>query len=225
MSACLACAELAYKQAAQPVYVAPGAEPFTVLMAECDHEMEDLARALARTRNPLLWQDEFLKLLLHYHELSHLTGQAGRGLISLARSRAVQAVQSGAGSTAPEADYVQGFLRSLLDKDPRYWRDDGQLDADAVLNRMRMYQGRMRGTAGLGFVDPLTPATEIWWVLGGTEDHCLDCPYNASVSPWTKDTLYTTPGGGDTICLYNCRCHLATSDGRTSPKPVPRGQS
>lgn len=79
MSACLACAELAYKQAAQPVYVAPGAEPFTVLMSECDHEMEDLARALARTRNPLLWQDEFLKLLLHYHELSHLTGQAGRG--------------------------------------------------------------------------------------------------------------------------------------------------
>lgn len=212
----------AVKQASQPVYVAPGADPFTVLMAECDDEMFALAEQYARTHNGANWEKDFLDLLLHYHEQAHLVGQGGANLRALARGRAVQAVQSGAGSTTPEADYVAGFLRALTGRDPRYWKD-GAVEMEAVLRRMRMYQGRMRGTAGWGFVDPLPPTTDVWWVLGAVENHCLDCPYNASVSPWTKDTLYTTPGGGDTLCLFECDCHLATSDGTASPKPVPRG--
>lgn len=213
-------AEMAWKLAAAPIIVPDDPDPFTSLMIDCDGRMEEMVQTLARTSNVLLWSDQFLEMLLEYHERSHLIGQAGKDLKSLAKQRAYQVVNLGAGLSGPEADYVLGFLNDLMNKDGRYY-DDGDLNGDEVLRRMRMYQGKMRGTAGWGLVDPLPPQEEIHWVLGGNEDHCADCPYNAEVSPWTKETLYTTPGGGDTPCLFNCLCHLRVGE-ISSPMPVLR---
>jgi hypothetical protein len=68
--------------------------------------------------------------------------------------------------------------------------------------------GRARGISAQASVDALDLETEITWVLGGTEKHCSDCPRLASISPYFKDDLFTTPGACDTPCLGNCKCHL-----------------
>jgi hypothetical protein len=58
-----------------------------------------------------------------------------------------------------------------------------------------------------GMVNGAGENVEISWVLGTVEEHCHDCPVLASKT-YTWQTLPTTPGAGDTECLFNCACHL-----------------
>jgi hypothetical protein len=44
------------------------------------------------------------------------------------------------------------------------------------------------------------------------------------MSPWRKDQLYTTPRGGETQCLGNCKCILVRSDGAKGFGPVDMGE-
>lgn len=212
-------AEFAWKQAAQPILVSE--DPFVQLMLECDGDMAALAKAFAERPNPLMWSGEFETLLRKYHALAYSLGYGGAPQ-TMADAYAFQVLAIGrGGGSIPEADFVLGFLQDLMDKDPRYFLEDGTVATDEMLRRMRMYQGKMRGSSGWGFVDSFPAATEYWWRLGAVEDHCLDCPHNADVSPWYKETLYTTPGSGDTPCLFNCKCWLEEKQsGRLSSKPL-----
>lgn len=216
-----AAAELAWKQAAQPILVQD--DPFNALMRSLDADMEDLARFFALTRSPIAWSERFVELLTGYHERSHMLGQGRSAIQPLAQGHAYQVMNIGRGGLGiPEADFVLGFLNDLMLEDERYFKE-GEVDQDEILRRMRMYQGKMRGSAGWGFIDPKPPLTEFYWRLGGAEEHCEDCPLNASKSPWYKETLYTTPGAGDTPCLFNCRCFLEEAEtGEISALPVLR---
>lgn len=217
-----ASAEYAWKQAAQPIIAED--EPFNRLMRMADADMEEIAAIMGRNFNPLLWADRFTALLTDYHARAHQLGQGVNPVPSLAREHAYQVMNIGKGGRSiPEADFVLGFLNDLIARDERYFLEGGGVDEDELLRRMRMYQGKMRGSAGWGFVDIETPVAEFDWVLGGVEDHCADCPELANLSPWYKVTLYTTPGAGDTPCLFNCKCWLVnTGTGETSVKPVLR---
>ncbi len=60
--------------------------------------------------------------------------------------------------------------------------------------------------ASLGAPD----GTLIWWVLAEISDHCWECPVIAANSPYTRETLPTTPRAGATPCRSRCKCHLTT---------------
>lgn len=216
-----AAAELAWKQAAQPILAED--DPFNRLMRICDADMQEIVAAFAASRNPLQWSDDFNRLLMEFHARSHMIGAGDLASRTVSEAHAYQVMNIGkGGQSIPEADFLLGFLNDLFDQDERYFKE-GEVVQDEILRRMRMYQGKMRGSAGWGFVDVKPPITEFNWVLGAVEDHCEDCPYNAEVSPWFKETLYTTPGSGDTPCLFNCKCWLEEAEsGDTSVKPVLR---
>ena len=114
------------------------------------------------------------------------------------------------------ADNEQPWLQAFADDvaDGRYTLDDGTLNAKAINNRLRLYAGKLRGTANEAFVEASDDGEEFEWVLGLCE-HCDDCPDIASMSPYTKEANLGYPGDGGTACLGNCQCHLVrASDGR-----------
>lgn len=232
---CLANAELAFKQAAQPVYLGPNPDAFTVLMAECDEEMQKILRMLAANGSVPNWADAMIQALLKYHTQAHYLGQAkwDQQMQFLAVNNATKVVHIGKQVINPrtydtiivpgEADYLAGFVRDLIAKDKKYFEEDGTIRLDNVLNRMRMYQGKMRGSEGIGVLEA-GPVNELWkWELGGAEDHCEDCPFLASLVPVTRDEWFSTPGAGDTQCLFGCRCKfVAVKSGVTMADPIER---
>lgn len=218
---CKMAGEFAAKLAAQPIYVPPNPDEFILLIAEADEEMQKLLRQLLGGISPAMMGERFLELLVKFHAESHILGQRKWDDYPsqfLATGRANQVVHLGEVLRNPrtgqadfipgEADYVAGFIRSLNAGDTRYFDEQGKLKEDAVMGRMRMYQGKMRGTEGQGVLDK-SPGDVLWrWVLGAVEDHCEDCPYNASLIPVTASEWYTTPGKCHTPCLFNCQCRM-----------------
>lgn len=105
------------------------------------------------------------------------------------------------------------FLLNFLDdiSGGRYG-DINELSTGAIQARANLYVARARGTSNEAFVETSPDGMEFTWHLGGTEDHCSDCPEIAALSPFIKDTMFTYPGHGDTPCLANCKCYLTRED-------------
>jgi len=60
-----------------------------------------------------------------------------------------------------------------------------------------------------GYVAGIPDGVDIYWKLGTPKtEHCPDCLDIAAGSPYTKETLPTTPGAGHTRCLTRCYCSL-----------------
>lgn len=113
---------------------------------------------------------------------------------------------AGRGYRDAETRYLQYFASDL--EQGRYLQD-GELMLNSIKARARLYIGKMRGTANEGFVASHDDDALFYWELGGTEDHCLECPELHTIFDGVyKSELYTTPGAGDTPCLGNCLCHL-----------------
>lgn len=214
---CLSCAAAAAKQAAQPILVPPDPAEFVVFASRLDDDMRELARRFAAGELSVeRWMQEFDALLKAGHTDAHLIGQrAAGGFEDVATARFW-----GGYFAQTEAQYMQGFALDLLAMDPRYFGEDGEWRADAMHNRMRLYLGKTRGTAGYGFVHGSPPGSQYDWELMALEDHCEDCPVIAAGGPYTKETLYTTPGAGDTPCLGNCKCRLVRKDGAVGIDPL-----
>jgi hypothetical protein len=213
-------ANLAYKQAASPII--PKADAFVKLMLDCDGDMAKVAKALGANSNVLLWSADFRDILEMFHRDAHYLGFGTRQVPTLTEGRVWEVLHQPGSNGFSELDYMEQFLGDLLNRDSRYFDPETGWDDNEILRRMRMYQGKMRGTAGWGFVDRQPPGGEINWVLGGVEEHCEDCPAFANLSPWYRDTLIATPGSGETPCLFNCKCHLEGDSGEESPYPVER---
>lgn len=89
--------------------------------------------------------------------------------------------------------------------------------ADDVINgrgsmaydaRANMYVDTIDSMFDAGRVDAYpNDYTQVYWELGGGES-CGDCIDLAMHSPYTPDTLPTTPRAGNTRCLSNCNCSL-----------------
>ena len=165
------------------------------------------------------WADDFFDAILQANANAHWIG---RDLVSdiktkfgkndILKARAIADV---------DAEYLQGFIDDI--EAGRYTDDEGNLIESQIMNRQKLYMGKVRGIAGQATVDNLELTQKIYWTLGGNEVHCVDCPVLASISPFFKDDLFTTPGACDTPCLGNCKCHLRIEMGDTmieTIKPV-----
>lgn len=115
-----------------------------------------------------------------------------------------------------EDEFLGNFEEDL--QGGRYLDEHGYLKADRVQARALMYLGRVAGTANETWA--LTSSGDIWWRLGQPEtNHCTDCPALAQGSPYTAQSLPTSPRANQTACLINCLCFLETSDGQRSFAP------
>lgn len=60
----------------------------------------------------------------------------------------------------------------------------------------------------------------IWWRLGSTE-HCWECPVISANSPYTRESLPTTPRAGTTPCRARCACFLEINPAQGVKFPTP----
>jgi len=163
------------------------------------------------------FKEEYSKVLLRLHEDLYRIGvrHAGGTPDTAEAKRVAQQV----------VDFEQQWIAGLVsDVVGDLYRDDqGVFDAShgGLQNRLRWYGSKASGTASQAWVSASEPEEEFDWALGGTEDHCQDCPYIAANSPYTKDTLYTEPRAFGTPCGGSCDCTLTRrSDGLAGFGPV-----
>ena len=122
-------------------------------------------------------------------------------------------------TTDVEQEFLLGFLQDI--EDGRYNGDDGSLDLEGALRqRAGLYSLKTSSSASAGFIAAGSPDEEYDWQLGVAE-HCPDCLYIASLSPFDDSTAFTHPREGDTVCLGNCKCRwVRVSDGLSPFGPV-----
>lgn len=203
----------AVKLAAAPLLLPDSPDEFAKWALEQDAVIRGLADGLASGMDKAAWMHHFDRWVRDGHLEAHRIGQRAAGgtvqeALAVLRARSI---------ADQESEYIQGFFAALVDG--RYSGDDG-INADAVYYRSRLYLGKMRGTAGYGFVDNSDSKASFEWVMSGLEEHCPDCPVLAEGGPYTQETLYTTPGACDTPCLGNCKCHLVRDDGAVSAQAL-----
>jgi hypothetical protein len=78
--------------------------------------------------------------------------------------------------------------------------------------RINLYGAALKSAYNAGAVFGGNPGEKIFWRLGSC-DHCVDCPALSVASPYTRNTLPTLPGNGDTLCKTNCCCYLVFVNG------------
>lgn len=189
----------------------PAQGDFEAMARRRQRELKDIADDLeAGVIQPQEWAERFHATLIEGHSQAWLMGRHRAGLLTEAEEIDLL---MGSAKADIEAQYLQGFLRDILDG--RYTDKEGKLKIGPLVSRSNLYLGKMRGTANESFTAASGDDDEIWWVLGEKE-HCSECPLLAADSPYTKHTLYTHPGAGDTPCRGYCDCTLRRGDGRTS---------
>lgn len=164
------------------------------------------------------WFERFDSILLDAHTTAYGMGRNLAGDLEDDINDLIRGMEA----RDAESYYLRGFLDALRGLDERYWDAEAEKwKADAIKSRQDLYIGKVRGTANEAFVEH-TPADldEFYWTLGGTEDHCSECPELADLSPFTKSTLFTYPGAADTPCKFNCLCHLERVDGLSGFKRI-----
>ena len=165
------------------------------------------------------WYELMRGVLLEGHTRAAYLGR----LVSLQESGAAELADVLAGQAVCDAEefYLRGFLADLLAKDPRFW--DAELETwieESIKRRQDAYLGRMRGTANEAFLRHSPVDAKFAWKLGATEDHCSECPEYATWGALPETEWPTTPGGNDTPCMFNCKCHFERDDGVTGFAPV-----
>lgn len=208
------------KLAAQPILIPSTPDPWQEFVGSQDRFIRKLTEKIARGElTDVQWHLAMNDWLRESHIEAHKIGQIFSGL-----DNAIAGFADHRGRSIADAQsyFLTGFYNDLrTGKFGTPGSDDFR--EDALYYRSRMYLGAMRGTAGMGFVDVSASTAEFTWRLGA-KDHCPDCPDLAAGSPYTKATLYTTPGAGDTPCLGYCDCDLERDDGATSPGPIDYGE-
>jgi len=77
-----------------------------------------------------------------------------------------------------------------------------------VQKRMSAYSEALKHIYYSGRVMGSPKAMAIDWISPLDRRTCPSCRYLAGNSPFTRESLPTTPRAGDTRCLNNCRCRL-----------------
>lgn len=117
----------------------------------------------------------------------------------------------------------QGLFMSRFVNDiesGKYLLESGELDEKAIQRRADMYVKRLLGTANEAWAAAHPPDAQIAWRLGGTENHCPECPAYAEAGPYRADSLPAHPGDGSTTCGTNCLCYLENTDGEQGFPPI-----
>jgi hypothetical protein len=200
-------------KAAQPIWsttAVPTQQDFINLVRASRRDLLAIAQLLAAGEiDAREWAERFKQILNRDHARSWALGRQRAGdTLPFGIDDALR----GVAAADMEADFLLSFLEAIQSGDKRYWDDDGKLRVDQVARRSRMYTGAYGGSANHAFAASVPDEAEIYWRLGGTENHCADCPEIAVLSPFTKDTLWTVPKGNETPCLFQCLCWLETFD-------------
>ncbi len=80
-------------------------------------------------------------------------------------------------------------------------------------NRIRAYAAAVRSIYDASRVLQLPEDVVLHWVLE-SKNPCRECKLLHLLSPYTRDTLPTSPRGGSTRCLANCKCKLRVAKAR-----------
>lgn len=133
---------------------------------------------------------------------------------------------------ARQEEFFQNFIDDLESgrytvktTDDRSEGEPGELNERAVGARARSFGRAIRGTLHWGFVETLKEDLGVW-VLGD-KDHCkpdpkfpFNCPDLAKEPPKRAADFETVPGAGDTPCLVNCDCTIASLNGLYSTRGI-----
>lgn len=135
-----------------------------------------------------------------YHDAYALgTGGSAAGLHPEADLRSVEDRRWIDSAATHEMRYFNNFLAQVADR---------QLSPAQISQRLGMYVDTVRGVYDAGRVTGAHPHSLIYWIYQPEAQHCPSCLYLRDHSPYTKETLPTTPRAGATRCLSNCKCHL-----------------
>lgn len=100
-----------------------------------------------------------------------------------------------------EYKYLDKFINDVIS-------GKGSMDYS---KRMDMYIDGLHSVYDSGRVDGMpVDGTKVYWITTPAE-HCPDCLELSSASPYSPETLPTTPKSGYTRCLSNCKCYLRIS--------------
>lgn len=112
-----------------------------------------------------------------------------------------------------EISYMKGFLRDV-NRGLSPSEEDKQKEREGLREptrkmprskRVEMYARALDGVYAAGQVRGAPDNVIIYWLFGDAE-HCPECIYLEANSPFTKQSLPTTPRAGSTRCLTNCKC-------------------
>lgn len=137
---------------------------------------------------------EELKSLYHQAYAHGLRGSAAGTHPDILSSEDIRWVDS---AYTHELRYLNRFLAAVYTLSPAQ-----------VERRARMYCDTVRSVYDSGRVQGASPNSLIYWVWSPEAQHCVSCVYLRDHSPYTKNTLPTTPRAGGTECLVYCKCHL-----------------
>lgn len=101
-------------------------------------------------------------------------------------------------ATRQEMGYFSGLLLDMKAGKP--------LSKLAV--RVQMYGSGLKALYSAGQVSGMSTDTVVDWIVNPSAEHCEDCIFLSNNSPYTPETLPTTPGAGLCRCLSSCKCTL-----------------
>ncbi len=191
---------------------------YETLLSDTRSELDSITQHLASNLlTPEEWAEKFAGILEDAHTQAVVLGRNKAGDYAAAE----EDDKTFASKIMDEqAEYLDKFRQAISDGDGRYVGEDGLIDLDGVLNRADLYVARLTGTANEAFVLASDPDMKLYWELGGAELHCSRCPEIAAGSPYTSETIPSTPGSGGTPCLGRCKCYVRREDGVEGFKPV-----
>ncbi len=190
----------------------PGNAEFSGMIKARRRELHTITKMFANGEITLAaWHDRCMAILLEGHTRANYFGRMLAAQVELDPENAD--IFAAVAATDSEEYYLRGFSEALQDLDSRYWDAEAQAWlTDAIEARQDLYLGKMRGTANAAFLRESLDDQLFYWMLGGTEDHCQECPDYAAGSPWRADELPTHPGDNSTPCRFNCLCFLRRED-------------
>lgn len=193
-----------YKAATDKAYI-------RMLKARKKEVIKLTSQLVKATITPDEWGDLIYDVLVTAHTQAYKLGRSRGG--DTKPDINLDLINGIAGADADQ-EYLFNFIQDI--KNGRYSDSENNLIADSINNRTSLYLQKVRSTSSKGFIDVSADDETFTWKLGANE-HCEDCPRIAALSPFTKETLFTHPGEGNTECLGNCTCVLVRdSDNRST---------
>lgn len=92
-----------------------------------------------------------------------------------------------------------GYLATFAEQIAR-----GEVSESMALSRIAHYGDSSKASYWNEYIEKSDGLLD--WNASADERNCWKCPVIAAGSPYTKDTIPSSPGDGNTPCLGKCRC-------------------
>lgn len=119
--------------------------------------------------------------------------------------------------TPREREWLDSYLREELKYWSNFLNDMKTASSKQIATRVHNYCMTVKSAYESGRVLSVGTSVIIHWELE-SDNPCEDCQFLSRHSPYTVDTLPTTPKGGQTRCYSYCYCSLRIV--KSSPQAV-----